>query len=34
VDYDDGKTTQWDWTRVGPSFHEFEKFGDVLFTDH
>jgi hypothetical protein len=33
VDYDDGKTTQWDWTRVGQSFHEFEKFGDVLFTD-
>jgi hypothetical protein len=33
VDYDDGKTTQWDWTRVGKSFHEFEKFGDLLFTE-
>ncbi len=31
VDYDDGKTTQWDWARVGPSFHEFQKFGDLLF---
>ncbi len=31
VDYDDGKTTQWDWARVGPSFHEFQKFGTLLF---
>ena len=33
MDYDDGKTTQWDWARVGPSFHEFEKFGELLFAD-
>ncbi len=33
VDYDDGKTTQWDWARVGPSFHEFQKFGDLVFVD-
>jgi hypothetical protein len=33
MDYDDGKTTQWDWARVGPSFHEFEKFGDLVFVD-
>jgi hypothetical protein len=33
VDYDDGKTTQWDWARVGESFHEFQKFGDLVFTD-
>lgn len=31
VDYDEGKTTQWDWAPVGPSFHEFQKFGDLLF---
>ena len=33
VDYDDGKTTQWDWARVGESFHEFQKFGDLVFAD-
>ena len=31
VDYDDGKSTAWDWARVGPSFHEFDKFGTLLF---
>ncbi len=31
VDYDDGKTTSWDWTRVGSSFHEFKKFGTLVF---
>ncbi|NQT15550.1 MAG: carbohydrate-binding family 9-like protein [Planctomycetes bacterium] len=31
VDYDDGRTTSWDWARVGPSFHESEKFGTLLF---
>ncbi|HUT91620.1 MAG TPA: amidohydrolase family protein [Thermoguttaceae bacterium] len=31
VDYDDGRTTSWDWTRVGPSFHEFQKFGTLVF---
>ena len=31
VDYDDGKMTAWDWSRVGPSFHEFKKFGTVVF---
>jgi hypothetical protein len=33
VDYDNGKATQWDWARVGPSFHEYEKFGDLVFAD-
>lgn len=33
VDYDDKKTTQWDWARVGKSFHEYQKFGDLLFVD-
>ncbi len=31
MDYDDGKTMSWDWTRVGPSFHEFQKFGTLVF---
>ena len=33
MDHDDGKTTQWDWARVGPSFHEFEKFGVLEFVE-
>jgi hypothetical protein len=31
MDYDGGKQTQWDWARVGPSFHEFQKFGTLVF---
>lgn len=31
VDYDDGRATSWDWARVGPSFHEIEKFGTLVF---
>lgn len=31
VDYDNGVTTGWDWSRVGPSFHEYEKFGTLEF---
>jgi hypothetical protein len=31
VDYDGGKATQWDWARVGPSFHEYEKYGELVF---
>lgn len=31
VDYDDGKSTSWDWARVGPSFHEYKKFGTLVF---
>jgi predicted TIM-barrel fold metal-dependent hydrolase len=31
MDYDDGKTTSWDWSPVGPGFHEFEKFGTLVF---
>ena len=33
VDYDDGKTTQWDWARVGESFHEYQKFGEMIFAE-
>ena len=31
VDYDHGQCTQWDWARVGPSFHEFANFGTLVF---
>jgi len=33
VDYDDGRTTQWDWARVGTSFHEYQKFGELVFAE-
>ena len=33
MDYDSGKRTQWEWARVGTSFHEYEKFGEILFAD-
>jgi len=31
VDYDEGRSTSWDWARVGSSFHEFDKFGTLGF---
>jgi len=31
VDHDDQQFTGWDWARVGPSFHEFKKFGTLVF---
>jgi len=31
VDYDDGKSTSWDWARVGSSFHDYENFGVLIF---
>jgi hypothetical protein len=31
VDYDDKKTTSWSWVPVGPSFHEYQKFGTLVF---
>jgi hypothetical protein len=31
VDYDTGAAAQWDWARVGRSFHEFRKFGTLAF---
>lgn len=31
MDYDHGKTTSWDWARVGESFHEYQKFGTLVF---
>lgn len=31
MDYDRKQTTAWDWARVGPSFHEYQKFGTLMF---
>jgi hypothetical protein len=31
MDYDDGKRTQWAWAPVGQTFHEFERFGEIVF---
>lgn len=32
MDYDDKSVTSaWDWARVGPSFHEYQKFGTLVF---
>lgn len=33
MDHDDGKRTEWEWAPVGGSFHEYQKFGDLLFAD-
>lgn len=31
VDYDDARSTGWDWARVGPSFHDVANFGTLIF---
>jgi hypothetical protein len=31
VDHDGGKPVQWEWAPVGASFHEFRKFGTLIF---
>jgi predicted TIM-barrel fold metal-dependent hydrolase len=31
MDYDQVPAASWDWARVGPSFHEFQKFGTLVF---
>ena len=33
MDYDEGKRTEWEWARVDNGFHDYQKFGDVLFAD-
>jgi hypothetical protein len=30
MDYDDGRAA-WDWSRVGPSFHDIHNFGELVF---
>jgi hypothetical protein len=31
MDYDDGIRTAWAWAPVGKTFHEYEKFGELVF---
>ena len=31
MDYDDNQAASWNWAQVGNSFHEFSKFGTLLF---
>jgi len=31
MDYDDKPARAWDWAPVGPSFHEYQKFGTLQF---
>jgi hypothetical protein len=31
MDYDGGTRTSWDWAPVGAGFHEFQKFGTLVF---
>jgi hypothetical protein len=31
MDYDGGQTASWDWSRVGPSFHDIQNFGVLVF---
>jgi hypothetical protein len=31
VDHDGKRTTGWDWSRVGPSFHDYGNFGTLVF---
>jgi hypothetical protein len=31
MDYDTGSVIQWDWSRVGQSFHDFANFGTIIF---
>jgi Carbohydrate family 9 binding domain-like len=33
MDHDGGKRTQWEWAPVGPSFHEYQKFGELVFAE-
>jgi hypothetical protein len=33
MDHDDGRRTQWEWAPVGATFHDYQRFGDLLFAD-
>jgi hypothetical protein len=33
MDHDAGTRTQWDWAPVGESFHEYQKFGELVFAE-
>jgi len=31
IDYDDGQTSYWSWAPIETTFHEFERFGTLVF---
>jgi hypothetical protein len=31
VDHDEGRSTQWEWSRVGRNFHDYMNFGYLIF---
>ena len=33
MDYDEGKRAQWEWAHVQQGFHEYERFGDLIFAE-
>ena len=33
MDYDDGTRTQWVWSPVGKTFHEYQNFGELVFAE-
>ena len=33
MDHDAGKMTQWEWAPVSNSFHDYQKFGHLVFAD-
>jgi hypothetical protein len=33
MDYDGGRRTAWSWAPVGKSFHEYERFGEIVFAE-
>jgi hypothetical protein len=33
MDYDTGKAAQWEWAPVGNGFHDYQKFGHLVFAD-
>jgi hypothetical protein len=32
MDYDEGRRTQWEWAPVGKTFHDYEHFGEFVFS--
>jgi Carbohydrate family 9 binding domain-like len=33
MDYDGGTRSQWEWAHVDKGFHEYQRFGDLLFVE-
>ena len=33
MDYDGGKRSSWQWAPVSGTFHQFEKFGELVFAE-